>query len=311
MKRLPLQNKHFESLHKDLGLFLTAKNYNSRTASMISACVREFLFFVEAKGLVTIQQVRSAEIIGYYEYIIERPNQNKEGGLSDSMIRHHLFSIRVFFDYLLDANEIKSSPAKIPKFQIAKKKERNICSIEEIKQLYDACQTKRERAILALAYGCGLRRSEISKLNTTDVLLHKGTLLVRSGKYSKSRTIPLSNSVIKDLKEYLIYERAKYFTQNNYEESSSFLINNIGKRMAGQKIGEHLKQIILRTNNNELLRKEITLHCLRHSIATHLLDKGANMEFVRDLLGHAEMDTAQLYSKRRKQRLNILHQIRQ
>ena len=310
MKGLPLQNKHFESLHKDFRLFLSAKNYNKGTSEMISACSREFLFFVETKGFVTIQQLKSSEVIAYYEYIIERPNQRKEGGLSDSMIRHHLFSLRTFFDYLLDAGEIESSPARIPKFQIAKTKERNICSIEEIKQMYDACKSKRDRAILALAYGCGLRRSEISKLNTTDVLLHQGILLVRSGKFNKSRTIPLSNNVIKDLKEYLIYERAKYFSQNNYEESNSFLIGDVGKRMLGDRIGAHLKVILQRTNNAELLRKDITLHCLRHSIATHLLDMGATIEFVKDLLGHAEIDTAHLYSKRRKQRLNILHQIR-
>ncbi len=311
MKSLPLQNKHFESLHKDFRLFLSAKNYTIRTAEMVSACSREFLFFIETKGFVTIQQLKASEVIAYYEYIIQRPNQRKEGGLSDSMIRHHLFSLRTFFDYLLDAGEIESSPARIPKFQITKTKERQICSIEEIKQLYDACQSKRDRAILALAYGCGLRRSEINKLNTTDILIHKGTLLVREGKFKKSRTIPLSNTVILDLKEYLIYERAKYFSENNYESTPSFLINNQGNRMNGEMLNARLKELINSTNNYALQQKEITLHCLRHSIATHLIDMGANIEFVQSLLGHAEIDTAHLYSKRRKQRLNILHQINQ
>ncbi len=310
MKNLPLQNKHFESIHRDFKVFISAKNYTTNTSSNILACIREFLFFIETKGFVTIQQVKSSEVISYYEYIIERPNQRRDGGLSDSVIRFHLFSLRIFFDYLLDAGEIESAPARIPKYQLAKTKSRNICSIEEIKQLYEACQSKRDRAILALAYGCGLRRSEIAKLNTSDVLIHKGILTVRSGKYNKSRTIPLSNNVISDLKEYLIYERAKYFSQNNYEETTAFLIGDIGSRMRGDRVNDHLKSIILRTNNAELIQKEITLHCLRHSIATHLLDNGATIEFVKDLLGHAEIDTAHLYSKRRKQRLNILHQIR-
>ena len=309
MLGLPLHNKYFESLYKDFNVFVLAKNYRQGKGKMIQACTREFLFFIETKGFVTIQQIKASEIIAYYEYIRERPNQRKEGGLSDSMIRHHLFALRTFFDYLLDAGEIESSPARIPKFLLAKTKERNICSIEEIKQLYDACGSKRDRAILALAYGCGLRRSEISKLNTTDILIHKGTLLVREGKFKKSRTIPLSNNVITDLKEYLIYERAKYFSQNNYEESNAFLINDVGRRMLGDRVNDHLKIMIQKTNNAELLRKDITLHCLRHSIATHLLDKGATIEFVRDLLGHVEIDTAHLYSKRRKQRINLYNQI--
>jgi site-specific recombinase XerD len=272
---------------------------------MIQACVREFLFFIETKGFITVLQIKTSEIIAYYEYIRERPNQRKEGGLSDSMIRHHLYSLRLFFDYLLDVGEIESSPARLPKFQFGKYKERNICTVEEIKELYDACESKRDKAILSIAYGCGLRRSEIQNLNTTDILLHKGMLLVRLGKNSKSRSVPLSNNVIKDLKEYLIYERAKYFTQNNFEASPSFLINNQGNRMNGAMLNYRLKELIKRTNNYALQQKEITLHCLRHSIATHLIDMGANIEFVQSLLGHSEIDTAHLYSKRRKQQLQF------
>jgi len=311
MLGLPLHNKYFESLYKDFNVFVLAKNYRQGKGKMIQACTREFLFFIETKGFVTIQQIKASEIIAYYEYIRERPNQRKEGGLSDSMIRHHLYSLRLFFDYLLDANEIQSSPARLPKFQLGKYKERNICTVEEIIQMYEACENRRDRALLSIAYGCGLRRTEIQDLNTTDILLHKGMLLVRQGKNSKSRTVPLSNNVIKDLKEYLIYERAKYFSQNNFEESPSFFINNQGKRMQGDKFNDRLKEIIIRTHNNELMRKEITLHCLRHSIATHLIDKGANIEFVQTLLGHSEIDTAHLYSKRRKQQLNIQQQFRQ
>ena len=80
--------------------------------------------------------------------------------------------------------------------------------------------------------------------------------------------------------------------------------------MQGQYLLDLLKEIIQRTQNPELLRKEITLHCLRHSIATHLMDNGASIEFIQQLLGHAEIDTAHLYSKRRKQQMNILSQIR-
>ena len=226
------------------------------------------------------------------------------------MIRHHLFSMRLFFDYLLETGEIQSSPARLPKFQIGKANERNICTVEEILQLYAACETKRDKALLSIAYGCGLRRTEIQNLNTTDVLLHKGMLIVREGKGNKSRTVPLSNNVIKDLKEYLIYERAKYFLQNNFEDTPAFFINNTGTRMLGDKLNGRLKELILKTNNAKLIRKEITLHCLRHSIATHLIDKGASIEFVQQLLGHAEIDTAHLYSKRRKQQLKIKSQLK-
>lgn len=310
MLSLPLHNKYFEELYKEFDRFVVTKNYGKGKNKMYQACVREFLFFIETKGFVTIQQIKASEIIAYYEYIRERPNQRKEGGLSESMIRHHLFSMRLFFDYLLETGEIQSSPARLPKFQIGKANERNICTVEEILQLYDACETKWDKALLSIAYGCGLRRTEIQNLNTTDVLLHKGMLIVREGKGNKSRTVPLSNNVIKDLKEYLIYERAKYFLQNNFEDTPAFFINNTGTRMLGDKLNGRLKELILKTNNAQLIRKEITLHCLRHSIATHLIDKGASIEFVQQLLGHAEIDTAHLYSKRRKQQLKIKSQLK-
>lgn len=310
MKHLPLNNPHFEALYKDFDVFVIAKGYRQGKSQMLQSCVREFLFFIEIQGFTTIQQVKAPQIVSYYDYLRERPNQRRDGGLSESMIRHHLYSLRLFFDHLVDSEELDNSPERLPKFQLGKYKERNLCTIEEIKQMYEVCKNKKERALLGIAYGCGLRRSEIQNLNTTDVLLHKGVLIVREGKNSKSRTVPISDNVIKDLKEYIIYERSKDFTAKNYEESPSFFLNKIGKRMAGDKHNNVLREIIHRTQNPELIRKEITLHCLRHSIATHLMDNGASIEFVQQLLGHAEIDTAHLYSKRRKQQMKILSQIR-
>ena len=80
---------------------------------------------------------------------------------------------------------IENSPVRLPKFQIGKYKEMNICSIEEMRQIYEVCEMKRDIALISIAYGCGLRRSKIEKLNTVDVLLHKGVLVVREGKGGK------------------------------------------------------------------------------------------------------------------------------
>ncbi|MBA3680504.1 MAG: tyrosine-type recombinase/integrase [Bacteroidetes bacterium] len=309
MKHLPIYNQEFERLYKEFDTLIKTKGYGNGKPVSYQSHVREFLFFIENKGFSDIREIKASEVIAYYEYIIQRPNQRREGGLSDSMIRGHLFSLRLFFDYLLETEQIKSSPARLPKFQTGKYKERNMCSLEEIKMLYEACQSKRDKALLGIAYGCGLRRTEIQNLNTNDVNLSKGALVVREGKGNKSRTVPLANNVIKDLREYLVYERAKYFSKNNFESSPAFFISNKGLRMSGQVLCSDLKEIIKRTGNAELERKEITLHCLRHSIATHLIDKGANIEFVQRLLGHSMIDTAHLYSKRRKQQLKIRTQI--
>jgi site-specific recombinase XerD len=306
MKGLPIHSKHFEQLLKEFDKEIQTRGYRVK-GNMYGCLVREFLFFLENIGILAIQDVKATEIIAYYEYIRERPNQRKEGVLSDSMIRHHLFSLRLFFDYLLESGHIETSPARLPKFQITTRKERNICTVEEIKQLFEACDTKRDKALLTIAYGCGLRRSEIEKLNAGDVLLHKGILVVREGKGGKHRTIPLSNNSLKHLKEYLIYERTAN-SSDHTDHSPAFFINHNGARIHGDKHNERLKYLISKTKNVGLLSKEITLHCLRHSLATHLIDNGASIEFVQQLLGHSEMDTAHLYAKKRKRRLEVMNQ---
>jgi len=309
MKHLSIYNIQYQQLYKEFDTFIKAKGYGNGKPVCYQSNVREFLFFIENEGFCDIQDIKAPEIIGYYEYISERPNQRREGGLSDSMIRHHLFALRLFFDYLLETGQIASSPVCIPKFQPGKRKERLPCTLEEIKELYSACRNKRERAILSIAYGCGLRRDEIHRLNTSDLNLNKGLLVVREGKGNKSRTVPMADQVMADLREYLVYERSTYFDTQHMESTPAFFIGNNGRRMSGQALNSSLKEIISRTENVELERKETTLHSLRHSIATHLIDNGANIEFVQNLLGHSIIDTADLYSKRRKRQLKIKNRI--
>ena len=309
MKHLAINNPTFENFYKEFDRAMKTKEYSRGLASSYANHLREFLFFIENKGLTTIHQVEPTDIIAFHEYLCTRPKFRKEGGLSDATIKGILFALRLFFDYLLDIGELDSSPARLPKFSITKHKERNILTVEEIKLVYSACQNKKERALISLAYGCGLRRNEIVKLDTSDILLHKGILIVRDSKNHKNRTIPISDGVLRDLKEYMIFERASYFEINQIANPSLF-INNRNIRCSGESLNEKLKEIINRTNNPIIMNKEITLHCLRHSIATHLLDNGATIEFVQSFLGHSSIDTAHLYSKRRRQKMSILAQIR-
>jgi site-specific recombinase XerD len=306
MKDCPIQNSHFEEIYQGFSDMIIAKGYARGKDSSYYGRVREFLFFIEQRSVTSIDQVKASEIIAYYEYLRERSSFRREGGLSDSYIRVHFFALRLFFDYLQETNKIVSSPVRLPKFSFASSAQRNILSVEEITKLYSVCESKRDKALLSIAYGCGLRRSEIVRLNTSDVLLHKGILIVKEGKNGKSRTVYLSDAVLRDLKEYIINERSDLLARNPYptkEDQDAFFINNIGTRKKGLAMLDRLKYLIEKTRDFSIIRKNITLHCLRHSIATHLLDGGASIEFVQKFLGHAMIDTAHLYSKRRKQQL--------
>jgi integrase/recombinase XerD len=308
MSRVELQSPIYNVLYDEYDKLIKAKNFSLHGKGQYQTAIREFFYWLEQRGVHKITRIDSGLMIDYFEYLCTRPNKKKEGTLSDSMINQHLFSLRLLFDYLLETGQIESS-VLIPKNNPGTKKERNSASLEEIDLLYKACENKLQTAILSTAYGCGLRRAEMKDLNTNDINFANGILVVREGKNRKRRDVPMSDAVIRDLKNYLIYERPNYLKEHNFLELA-FFINQRGKRMKGGHMNDILKALIDRTKNATLQQKEISLHCLRHSIAEHLADKGADIEFIRDFLGHEGIDTSSIYSRKnkQKQKLNRLKQ---
>jgi integrase/recombinase XerD len=300
ISKVELQSPFFKMVYNDYNQLIKAKNFATKGQGTYQLCVKEFFYWLELQGINKIKKITSGDMIDYYEYISTRPNKRNAGTLSQSMINQHLFSLRLLIDYLLDTNQIKSA-VLIPKNNTGSKKERDSITQAEAELLYRNCQDKRERAILSIAYGCGLRRTEIQDLRTNDLNFLNGILVVRSGKNKKRRDVPMSDRIIKDLKEYLHNERPKYLKERNQLEAS-FFINNKGKKMEGDHMNEILKEIISRTKNAALMQREITLHSLRHSIAMHLDENGADLEFIQEFLGHSEIDTTHIYAKKNKQK---------
>lgn len=309
MKYLPLFNQNYIRFHKDFEKYVCTRGYGRGKGSHYASNVQEFLFFLEQIHINDIAEVRAVEIISYHQYLSMRPNQKKDGCLSNAMIGKQLFSLRLFFDYLIEVSEIESSPARLPKFSRSECKERNIVTTDEILKLFESCETRQDNAFLSLAYGCGLRRSELEKLNITDVHFQKGIIVIRDSKNHKSRVVPLSESVLRDLREYIINERMRDEKACKIVEYALF-INEKGARRKGWELNKRLKFLIEKTKNIDLINKSITLHCLRHSIATHLIDNGASIEFVQQFLGHSSIDTAHLYAKKRRQHLKIITQLK-
>jgi len=301
MKILPVNNRKYLKCYEGFQKAIIAQGYSTSNLSTIAA--REFLFYLEAKDIMDIKKVKVADVIAYYEYLKERPNQKREGGLDDSSIRHYMYVLRLFFDHLLKTGQVKSSPAILPTFQFIASKDRNILTEEEMHLLYATAKNPFERALLSVAYGCGLRRTELVRLDVGDILFSKGMVNIRKGKGNKPRTVPATDKIISDLKEYLVYERAKKVKP--HIKSNAFFISKYGLRMCGENINYRLKMLAERTGNQSIISKDISLHTLRHSIATHLMDKGAEMEFVKNFLGHSLLDTTHIYSKKRKQRMKF------
>ena len=146
---------------------------------------------------------------------------------------------------------------------------------------------------MSLFYGCGLRRSEGEKLDIRDVHFSQNLLYVKSGKGGKRRAVPLSEKVKNDFQCYAVKERfAKH-------QETAFITSQLGKRTSGDSFNRQFKKLVARAK----IGKEVSLHSLRHSIATHLLESGLSVEYVRDFLGHQNLETTQVYTRIKSRQL--------
>jgi integrase/recombinase XerD len=303
MKHLILNNQLFEHWLNEYQKILLVKGIGNGKFPMYVAHVREFLHFLEKKKINAFKGIKNTVILEYYQYILNRPNQRLGGYLSQNSVQHQVQGIRSFFDFLLDSKMASQNPVRVIKFKFNPNQPRQIVTVEEIRALFRRKISPMMKAILSCAYGCGLRRSEIQQLNLNEVNLKEGNILVRNGKGGKARLVPLSNRICYYLKIYISSKAENWVLEDNLK--APFFVNNLGKRMSGNSLNQHLKKIILNSNLSELKLKNITLHCMRNSIAVHLIENGAQIEFVRDFLGHNDIDTSQLYAIRRRRSNSI------
>ena len=295
-----IQTPAFTNLYNEFESFVRVRNYKQGKSKMYQSVVSEFLSWLEQNGITKIKEVSSEISIQYFEYLITRPKLRAEGTLSEKSIKFHLFVLGLFVLNLLETNQIEKA-FYIPSYSGANEKPRNIISVADVQMLYRSAQNELEKALLSVAYGCGLRRSEIHSLDVKDVQLSIGMLIVRKGKNSKRREVPMSDNVISHLRKYITEERYQRL-EGKPQLEDAFFINNKGKRMSGEHLNDTLKNLIESSNNYELIQKEITLHCLRHSIAFHLAENNAGIDFIRRFLGHSQINTTYLYAIKNKKR---------
>lgn len=267
--------------------------YSKSSILMLPKCLQEFM---QVQHISKVELITSADITKHYEYLQTRPNKRRPGALSESHINHHIYALKLFFKWLEANGKITINPISGLEFPSPKTKPREILSTKEIKQLYNQCETYKERAVLSIYYGCGLRRSEGIKLDVKDVHFRTNLLYVREGKGAKRRVVPMSEQVKNDLQNYVLTERKAKANE------TAFLVGKMGRRIDPNRVIRILKKLLEKAQ----IEKEITLHGLRHSIATHLLENGLSVENVRDFLGHSFLESTQIYTRISKDQIHKL-----
>jgi integrase/recombinase XerD len=278
--------------------YLHQVGYGTGTREMLPRLVEEFL---EQQRITDIQMVEQEQVKAFYAYLQDRPLKRRIGYLSEMMIAHYVYALKTFFSWLEVTEQIDYNPISGIKFKRARGNSREPISVAEVRELFNAAETLKETAILHLFYSLGLRRSEGEELSTSDVKFKEQLLYVREGKGAKRRVVPMTEPVAKALESYYLNERCNASVKRVKDESA-FILNTTGGRMSGDGYNRVLKAITERSG----IGKEITLHHLRHSIATHLLQGGMKLEQVRDFLGHTLLETTQIYAKPNPEQLKLL-----
>ncbi len=265
--------------------------------------IKEFFQYAETHISTEIEAITTADIINYHQHIEQRPSKKDGKALNQKTVSDHMRNIQDLYSMLQATGKIMINPANTINIQYPKDQSPRIAlTQEEIKELYHHTQTYEERAILALAYGCGLRVSELVQSNIEDIRIRDGYIVVQRGKGNKGRIVPMSPTVKKHLANYFYKVRL----QQESKDRKAFILHKKGKRMQKGTYNGRLQKLIKRTENETLKAKQISIHNLRHSIATHLIEQGIPMERVKEFLGHSQLETTEVYTHVSQQQLKQL-----
>lgn len=277
-------------IHRFLEFLHRERGYSRFTIVEYRRDLTQWLnFFDNLKDVVSLQEVEREHIRGFIEYLYQK-------GIKNTSLRRKLSSLRSFFRYIIREGVITDNPAQsfpLPQFH---RKLPHTFTVRELAEGFDKMEksldprSRRNQCILELFYLSGIRLRELVGLNLHDVDLTRGTVLVH-GKGSKERIVPIGQRGVKLLQDYLS-KRTKLVKSGTFIDSEALFITGRGRRISPR----HVERIAAKYLGPLSGEKTVGPHRLRHSFATHLLDEGANLRAVKDLLGHSSLSTTQIYT---------------
>ncbi len=259
--------------------------------------LRQFQTYLQSSDMDLVKNSDRTTIQGYLTNLQVK-------GRAVSTISRNLAAIKSFYQYLVRERYVENDPAANLESPKLEKKLPKILTIAEVEELLRQPNSflpagMRDKAMLELLYATGIRVSELIALNISDVNLDMGYIKC-FGKGSKERIIPLGSIAVKCVLEYT--QKARMKLVRTYEEPALF-VNHHGNRLTRQGFWKIIKKYAHEAN----ILKDITPHTLRHSFATHLLENGADLRSVQEMLGHADISTTQIYTHVTKNHLKEVY----
>ncbi|MCQ2546796.1 MAG: tyrosine recombinase [Clostridia bacterium] len=259
--------------------------------------VNEFDAFEKSRGIDNIQDASSTEIIAYLHSL-------KTAGKSAATVNRKLASVRAFFNYLIERKLIESNPTAGIKSPRIERKEIEFLTIEEIDKLLegpdDSLKGRRDRAILEVLYATGIKVSELIEANIEDINFRMG-FITCSGESSKARIVPLGRPARAALEDY-VYEVRETMLKDNRDENALF-VNYYGKRITRQGLWKILKEYGEKAD----IQHKLTPNTLRNSFAVHMLQNGADLKSLQELMGHEDITATQMYLSATRNRIKDVY----
>ena len=261
------------------------KSLSSNTLECYMRDIRQYEDYMNSIGIDDISLVNKSHIQSYL-------NKKEEEGTSPSTILRKLSSIRSYYKFLVQKNKIFQDPTEYLEGPKNQRKPPSILTINEINKLMDQPQGDnpkaiRDKAMLELLYGTGIKVSELINLNIEDVDSKNGK--IRCSSSNKERIVKVNNRALTFLKLYIKEARNQLIRNKN---EKALFVNLHGKRMTRQGFWKIVKFYTEKAEIN----KDITPHTLRHSFAIHLLNNGTDIRVVQEILGHSDLSTTQIYT---------------
>jgi integrase/recombinase XerC len=260
------------------------KNVSAYTVRNYTRDLLEFFGFINEKGITTLRDVNKQTLRAYLSNLMDRK-------FAKSSIARKLSAVRSFYRYLMREELISSSPAATTVSPKLDKRLPAFLTVEEAKRLVESPDIsnplgQRDRALLEMLYACGLRVSELVNLDLDQINLATNEIRVW-GKGSKERIVLMGAPAAQALQTYIEKGRRELLAG---KKNKALFVNRYGERILARRVQKILVKYARSIN------KSVHPHILRHTFATHLLDGGADLKVVQELLGHADLSTTQIYT---------------
>ena len=283
--------KHAATIvEKAVAQFLRSLQERNASPHTIKAYRTDLAQFADYVGPQSWRDIDHVLVRGYLSSLYER-------GLSKTSVARALAALRSLYKWLAQEGEVEQNPAALVATPRLPKKLPRVPTIEEVNTVLDAAMpecsafTERDQAILELLYGCGIRNSELIGINVDDIRWSNELILVR-GKGRKERFVPFGDSAKAAVQAYLP-ARQRVLGETKRTTERALLINLRGSRLTTRSVGRIVKQIAVARG----LSPDVHPHTLRHAFGTHMLEEGADLRAIQEMLGHERLSTTQRYTQ--------------